>query len=352
MRLTKFDSRLMLSFISFFFFAVFLFDPLNIGLSLLGIASATLVLLGFILATEWLIKKISLKAFTFISLGLFLGLFVGEALLLFSLRYFPLAFLSSPLSQGVFCIATSFVGLRIAQLAAKEFFLEDTSHRKAFSRKLLVELSALIDPRLIDLASTGLFDGQLIVPAFIVKDLQMQLESLDESLKAKGRKGLENLKKLESMPHLHLSIVNTVPVEAEEYASKWVKLGKQLEAVLLTSDAGRFQNLPIEELKVINIHTLAHILKPLNSTGDLLQIKIQRYGKEPRQGVGYLEDGTMVVVNGGGEHIGETVKCFILSIKHTSTGRMIFCNVAEDELILKTSPPPHLEASPKHYFAL
>jgi uncharacterized protein YacL len=86
----------------------------------------------------------------------------------------------------------------------------------------------------------------------------------------------------------------------------------------------------IEGITVVNLHALSNALKPLMQGGELIRIKIQRYGKEPRQGVGYLEDGTMVVVNGGGDYIGDTIEARVLSVKHTSSGRMIFCNVAEE----------------------
>jgi uncharacterized protein YacL len=87
----------------------------------------------------------------------------------------------------------------------------------------------------------------------------------------------------------------------------------------------------IEGVRVINLHTLSNALKPLMQAGEHIKIKIQRYGKEPRQGVGYLEDGTMVVVNGGGEYIGEIIDAKVLSVKHTSSGRMIFCNAPDEE---------------------
>ena len=87
----------------------------------------------------------------------------------------------------------------------------------------------------------------------------------------------------------------------------------------------------IEGIRIINIHTLSNALKPLMQAGEFIKIKIQRYGKEPRQGVGYLDDGTMVVVNGGGNYIGEAIDAKVLSVKHTTSGRMIFCNAMDEE---------------------
>ena len=87
----------------------------------------------------------------------------------------------------------------------------------------------------------------------------------------------------------------------------------------------------IEGIKIINLHTLSNALKPLMQAGEFIKIKIQRYGKEPRQGVGYLDDGTMVVVNGGGKFIGDVIDAQVLSVKHTSSGRMVFCNACDEE---------------------
>ena len=87
----------------------------------------------------------------------------------------------------------------------------------------------------------------------------------------------------------------------------------------------------IEGIRIINIHSLSNALKPLMQAGEFIKIKMQRYGKEPRQGVGYLDDGTMVVVNGGGNYIGETIDAKVLSVKHTTSGRMIFCNAIDEE---------------------
>jgi len=113
--------------------------------------------------------------------------------------------------------------------------------------------------------------------------------------------------------------------------SKMVRLARLIDANIMTADISRVQMSSVEGVRIINLHTLSNALKPLMQAGENIKIKIQRYGKEPRQGVGYLEDGTMVVVNGGGQFIGETIDAQVLSVKHTSSGRMIFCNALDDE---------------------
>jgi uncharacterized protein YacL len=201
------------------------------------------------------------------------------------------------------------------------------SHKK---KDILVDISILTDPRIIDLASSGLLDHQLILPRFALKDLYNMSETGDEAAKAKARRSLEVVKKLESMPTLDLRYVETDFPEIKEPMSKLIRLARFLDTHIITSDINRIQSSSIEGVRIINIHLLSNALKPITQAGEYINIKVQRYGKEPRQGVGYLDDGTMVVINGGAEFIGETIKGQVLSVKHTSSGRMIFCNAAEE----------------------
>ena len=153
----------------------------------------------------------------------------------------------------------------------------------------------------------------------------------DDQTKIKAKRCIETLKKLEDIPTLELRYNDTDFPEIKDQTSKLFRLARLLDANILTADISRVQSASIEGIKIINLHTLSNALKPLMQAGEQIKIKIQRYGKEPRQGVGYLEDGTMVVVNGGGDFIGETIDAQVLSVKHTSSGRMIFCNAFDQE---------------------
>lgn len=205
--------------------------------------------------------------------------------------------------------------------------LAPLSHKK---KDLIIDISALADARIIDATATGLFDSQLIIPRFAIKDLYAQAEMPDEVTKVKARRALEVIKKLETIPSLDLRFNDTDFPEARDVNGKLIRLARLLDANILTADISRIQMSGLEGVRVINIHTLSNALKPLMQTGEYIKIKIQRYGKEPRQGVGYLEDGTMVVVNGGGDFIGDLIDAQVLSVKHTSSGRMIFCNTFDE----------------------
>jgi uncharacterized protein YacL len=143
---------------------------------------------------------------------------------------------------------------------------------------------------------------------------------------------LENLKKLEELLSLEIRTSDTDFPEIKDSMGKLIRLARLLDANILTTDINRVQIAATEGVKIINLHALSNALKPLMQAGEKLKIKIQRYGKEPRQGVGYLDDGTMVVVNGGGDFIGENIDVYVLSVKHTASGRMIFCNTIEEAI--------------------
>ena len=298
------------------------------------------LLAGLLIGLDLALERFNLKSFNAAILGLFFGYLMGQAILMIfdgilgtdtiSSTYAPLRFL-------VF-ILTTYLGLSLTARAAGELHMsipfvefKQTTLKK---KDILIDISVLQDCRIIDLANTGLLDHHLIMPRFALKDLQAQVEHPDENLKAKARRSLEVLKKLESIPSLDLRYVDTDLPEVKDPMTKLVQIARFLDTNIVTSDINRIQQSSIEGVRIINIHMLSHALKPVTQAGESINIKIQRYGKEARQGVGYLDDGTMVVVNGGAEFIGETIKAYVLSVKHTSSGRMVFCNAAEEGSLL------------------
>lgn len=317
-----------------------------------------------IIGIDQALRRFNLKAFNILTLGVFAGYLLGEACLQMLSTAFETYFVTiSPYSlavirSGVFLIACYF-GMAVVARSSEELYIsipfirfKGSSQRK---KDLLIDGSALCDSRLLDLATTGLVDQQLIVPRYLSKELQEQAESSDEQSRLKARRSLDTLKKLESIPMLEMRYTDTDCTDIKDPATKILKIGRLIDANVLTTDIPRSQ-LPVTDgPKIININSLSQALKPLSQTGEMLMIKIQRYGKEPRQGVGYLDDGTMVVVNGGAEFIGETIRTQVLSVKHTSSGRMIFCNAMEGEManepMISSSSCSDVESSAANYFA-
>lgn len=297
-----------------------------------------LMLIGF----DTLFRRFNLRSFNVAIIGIFIGYFMGLALVLTFDAVLDISSISitlQPQTLEIIKIALflfgTYLGAIMTLRASDELYVSipfvkfaPTVQKK---KDLLLDVSALNDPRMIDIAGTGIFDMQLVIPRFEVKELYAQAETGDETSKTKARRALEVLKKLETLPTLEMRYNDTDFPEVKEVSSKLTRLARLLDANVLSADVSRAQLPSTEGVRVINLHSLSNALKPLMQTGEFIKIKIQRYGKEPRQGVGYLDDGTMVVVNGGGKYLGETIEVRVLSVKHTSAGRMIFCNAIDAE---------------------
>lgn len=281
-------------------------------------------------------KRISIRQLNTVALGIFFGALFGYALTfavaqaLSLMGAGPLAAVSTAL---IYLLAL-YLGVSITlqsendlHLAIPLIRLDPTTQKK---RDILLDLSILQDVRIIDFAQSGLLDQLVIIPRFLVRQLQETAEDADEKIFIKAKKTLEVINRLEMLPSLKLRYTDA-HFGDKDGSMKMIQLARMLGADLLTADISRIEQASIEGVRIINIHSLSNALKPLTNTGEVLTIKVQRYGKEPRQGVGYLDDGTMVVINGGADYIGETIKTHVLSVKHTSSGRMIFCNALEDE---------------------
>ncbi|MBS0655768.1 MAG: hypothetical protein JSR46_08325 [Verrucomicrobia bacterium] len=233
--------------------------------------------------------------------------------------------------------ASVYLGIMLISTSAERWWLNIPFIRLApaeqrKTREIIVDLAAIEDTRLIELARTGLLDHLLVVPTFIVKEIQKSLESPDEVTRTRGRKCHEHLKRLECLPQLGLTIKEFHFHDSEDLATRLTRAAKLTQAYLLTSQDVFSLKGEEDFVTTINLETISIALKPGAQRGEALSIKIQRLGKEPKQGVGYLEDGTMVVVNGGGEHLGQTIRTQVLSQKYSSSGKIIFCNaVTGDE---------------------
>ncbi len=296
------------------------------------------LLIGFDMA----FKRFNLRSFNIAIIGIFIGYLMGEALVLIFdavLDISRVSIILQPQTLEIIKIALflfgTYLGTIMTLRASDELYVSipfvkfsPTTEKK---KDLIIDSSVLSDARIIDVSATGLLDHQLVIPRFVIKELYALAEIGDEFTKSKARRSLEVIKKLEAIPELELRFNDTDFPDVKETQGKLLRLARLLDANLLTADISRIQMASIEGIRVINIHTLSNALKPLMQAGEFIKIKIQRYGKEPRQGVGYLDDGTMVVVNGGGNYIGDTIDAKVLSVKHTSSGRMIFCNAVDEE---------------------
>ncbi|HNW91312.1 MAG TPA: TRAM domain-containing protein [bacterium] len=188
----------------------------------------------------------------------------------------------------------------------------------------VLDTSVIIDGRIIDVCKSRFIEGDLLVPRFILRELQNIADSADNLRRARGRRGLDILKQLQQHPDLTVRVTEQDYPEVHEVDGKLIRLAQQLSACILTNDYNLNKVAGLQQVTVLNLNDLANALKPVVLPGEEMRIQVIKDGKEAGQGVGYLDDGTMVVVDNGKPQIGRTVKVTVTSIIQTSAGRMIF----------------------------
>ncbi len=200
-----------------------------------------------------------------------------------------------------------------------------TSERGVARRNLKVlDTSAIIDGRIADMAETGFLEGALVVPEFILRELQMVADSQDASRRQRGRRGLDVLQRMQGNSLLTIQIVQDDYPNIREVDLKLLELAKDLDAKIVTNDFNLNKVAHLHNVSVLNINDLANSLKPVVLPGEKMNIVILKEGKEYNQGVGYLDDGTMVVVDHARRMIGRTVEISVTSVLQTASGKMIF----------------------------
>ncbi|HEY6537953.1 MAG TPA: TRAM domain-containing protein [Candidatus Dormibacteraeota bacterium] len=217
--------------------------------------------------------------------------------------------------------------------------------------RVVVDTSAIIDGRLLDLARTGFCIYELQVPQFVLAELQAVADSADPIRRARGRRGLAMLEELRSLPGLDLQFPLTDYPSMPEVDAKLVRLAREVRAALLTVDFNLDRVAQIEGVTVLNLNQLATALRPALVPGERLEVDVVKEGREADQGVGYLPDGTMLVVEGGRAHLGERVSATVRSVLQTASGRMVFVQAADLEEGAPSAPPssgPRAKPAPSH----
>ncbi|MFH1749671.1 MAG: TRAM domain-containing protein [bacterium] len=189
---------------------------------------------------------------------------------------------------------------------------------------MLVDTSSLIDGRIVEVIRAGFINNKFLIPEFILKELQQVADSRDPIRRAKGREGLKNLRTIQKLPNIDSEIIEEDFPEIKYVDERLVKLAKLRKTGIITVDFNLNNVAQIQKIRVLNINELANSLRPLFVPGEELDIKIVQRGKEGSQGVGYMEDGTMVVIEDGMKFLHKTVKCVVSRILQTDAGRMVF----------------------------
>lgn len=228
----------------------------------------------------------------------------------------------------------AYVGLMVG--AAKGDYLDLSALGGIFSDKVarrdlkILDTSVIIDGRIADVAETGFLTGSLIIPQFILRELQQVADSPDSSKRQRGRRGLDMLNRLQNNSSLDIQIVETDFPSVREVDLKLIELGKQLDAVIVTNDFNLNKVSQLRGVSVLNINELANALKPVVLPGEAMRVFILKEGKEYNQGVAYLDDGTMVVVDNARRLIGKNADISVTSVLQTTAGKMIFGRLWEE----------------------
>jgi|ERR1035437_10237515 uncharacterized protein YacL len=296
-------------------------------------ALAGLIIIGF----EMRVRRASLKTLIGAAVGSILGI-VGAFLIGVLISIQKEAAVSAEM-QTFLTIALAFfmgyVGLMVG--AAKGDYLDLSALGGIFSDKSvkrdykILDTSVIIDGRIADVAETGFLSGALIIPNFILAELQQVADSPDSSKRQRGRRGLDMLQRLRNNSKLDVQIVETDFPAVKEVDLKLIELGMHLDAVIVTNDFNLNKVSQLRGVQVLNINELANALKPVVLPGEMMRVFILKEGKEYNQGVAYLDDGTMVVVDNARRLIGKTADIAVTSVLQTTAGKMIFGRLWEEK---------------------
>ena len=292
-----------------------------LGLSIGAIAALVLILL------EIFTRNISLRGLSSAVFGLLLGLLMARIIIkpfeLFNLSPVTISYLNI-----IFTFSFAYLGVVLAMRGRDEFNIVipyvKFKRQDVREESYLLDTSIIIDGRLEDIVKTGFIEGKLIVPRFILKELHKIADSTDHLKRQRGRRGIEMLNNLKKIQGIDLRIHEAEIENVKDTDAKLIKLAQLIDARVLTTDYNLNRVAELEGVKVLNINELANALKPVFLPGEKFSIKLIKEGKEYNQAVGYLDDGTMVVVENARNLIGRTIEVVVSSVLQTPAGRIIF----------------------------
>jgi len=288
--------------------------------------------LGWLLiAVDEMLKGFSLRAFSAAGFGLFLGLVVGDMLDHSGLFVYSDEKQRWLIRLGLFT-SFGYIGMILAMRSNKEdFSLIIPFVRFASQSKpenlLVLDTSVIIDGRIADLIEGNFVEGMLVVPRFVLNELQKIADSNDPVIRARGRRGLEMLTRIQQNKRNEVKIHDADFSEETEVDGKLVRLARGLGAKLYTNDYNLGKVAELQSVSYVNVNELAKALKPVILPGEVFSLRVVREGKDKGQGIGYLNDGTMVVVNNAQSMIGQQVNVKVLSLLQTGAGVIIFADL-------------------------
>jgi len=327
--------------------AGFHFQPF--GLSSIEGAIAGLAFAIAVILFELRLRKASLRRLIGAAVGSILGILGAYLIsLIFTHTTIPVS-TRSFFSLGIFLVMT-YIGLVLGankgdMLNLQAFGGVFGSERSARQSVKLLDTSVIIDGRVADIAEAQFLDGTVIIPQFVLRELQLVADSADPLKRQRGRRGLEVLQRIQKMTHLDVQIAEDDFAQIADVDMKLIELAKRYDAKVVTNDFNLNKVATLQGIEVMNVNLLANALKPVVLPGETMRVFVLREGKEYNQGVAYLDDGTMVVVDGARKLINKTIDISVTSVHQTTAGKMIFGRY--DERAEQTPRPvPAGEAQP------
>jgi uncharacterized protein YacL len=313
-------------------------DPPDLTGPALGLGAAALIL-----GIEALLRRQELG----VVLGGAIGLLLGGGVSAVVSSYMPAEGLGPAprwTLEGFLFLLFGYAGLALGVLRGKQFTLgglraawSEGGQRQNYK---ILDTSVIIDGRIADVCETGFLDGTLVVPQFVLRELQYIADSQDSLKRNRGRKGLDILQRIKKGPEVKVVISETDFPDIKDVDMKLIELAKQLGGKIITNDFNLNKVAELRGVQVLNINVLANSLKPVVLPGEVMKVFILKEGKEPNQGVGYLDDGTMVVVDNAKRHIGRNIEITVTSVLQTTAGKMFFgkSDAADEPASLEQRP--------------
>lgn len=315
-------------FIAYFTFPASQFPSLEWWARPAGLVLGLLIAL-FVIKLEQDIRKLTLRVILGGVGGMFLGLLIAF-FLAYGLNFVSKIKENQEIVPWIYAILTGimgYLGLVLGSKKVEEIGLFGFGQTKETSPVRILDTSVIIDGRIADICETGFMEGNLTVPHFVLEELQYIADSSDPLKRSRGRRGLEILNRMQRIPGLTIEISDQDYPKLKGVDAKLVALAKKLGGQIVTNDFNLNKVAELQGIKILNVNELANALKPVVLPGESMTVKIIKEGKEPGQGVGYLDDGTMIVVDHAQRYIGHTVDTLVTSVLQTTAGRMIFSEV-------------------------
>ncbi|MFH1837798.1 MAG: PIN domain-containing protein [Candidatus Omnitrophota bacterium] len=285
---------------------------------------------GILMFIESRLERVSLRNLSAAAFGLIFGFFMAWMITLI-LKLLPINEIVYSSLQIVFTLVFCYLGMVISVKGKDEFNLVIPYVR--FSREdvknqlYILDTSVIIDGRIAGIFEAGFLKGKIVIPRFVLQELQQVSDSSDDSKRNRGRRGLDMVEKIKAIKGMEIIVHDDGLSDIKGVDAKLMRLSKMLDCGVITNDFNLNKVAKIESVEALNINDLANALRPVMFPGEQMDVQIKKEGKERNQGVAFLDDGTMIVVENARRLIGKSAKIVVTSVLQTSAGRMIFANM-------------------------